>query len=93
MGGAEMAHAKPKFIPSPRPWNEYQVAARLNRGSEWFRVNRAALEAEGFPRKDRLLDGWDSKAIEAWLDRRSGLLTPVNDAESQALEAIRARAN
>ncbi len=85
-----MSNAKPKFVPAPRPWNEYQVAARLNRGTEWFRVNRKALEAEGFPRKDPLLDGWDSKAIEVWLDRRSSLaIDAAHDAESQALEAIR----
>jgi hypothetical protein len=85
-----MPKPKPHFIPQPRPWNEFQVAARLNRGVEWLRKHRSALEQEGFPRKDPLLDGWDSKAIEEWLDRRSGLeASPAINAEAQALEAIR----
>lgn len=86
-----MAHAKPKFIPSPRSWNEFQVATRLNRGTEWFRSNRKALEAEGFPSRDTLLDGWDSKAIEAWMDKRSGLGASINYAEHKMLEAVRGR--
>jgi len=88
-----MAHAKPKFTPPPRSWNEYQVATRLNRGTEWFRSNRQRLESEGFPSRDTLLDGWDSKAIEAWMDRRSGLNESGNDAERKMLEAIRGRKN
>jgi len=85
-----MPKPKPQFTPTPRPWNEFQVASRLNRGVEWLRKSRAALEAEGFPRKDLLLDGWDSKAIETWLDRRSGLDdVPYNNAEAKALEALR----
>ena len=31
------------------------------------------LEAQGFPRKNQLLDGWDSKAVELWLDRMAGI--------------------
>ncbi len=90
-----MPKPKPRFVPNPRPWNEFQVAARLNRGVEWFRKHRMTLEVEGFPRKDPLLDGWDSKAIEEWLDRRSGLSTStLLNAETQALEAVRrARTN
>ena len=31
------------------------------------------LEAQGFPPKNALLDVWDSKAVELWLDRMAGL--------------------
>lgn len=88
-----MTTPKPRYIPPPRAWNEAQVAARLNRGLEWFRKNRVTLEKDGFPRKDTLLDGWDSKAIDLWMDRRSGLVLAANDAENQLLGAIHARAS
>jgi hypothetical protein len=84
---------KPKYTPAPRPWNEAQVAARLNRGVEWFRRSKALLEAQGFPQKDDLLNGWDSKAIEMWMDRRSRIELPANDAEGELLGAIHARAH
>jgi hypothetical protein len=45
-------------------------AERLGKSLAWFRVNRARLEREGFPAKDRLM-GLTLKAdVEAWLDRR-----------------------
>ena len=68
-----MSRPKPQFTPDPRTWNEYQVACRFNKGVEWFRTHRRGLERAGFPLFDELVDGWDSRAIEAWFDRRSGL--------------------
>lgn len=89
-----MAAPKPRYTPSPRVWNEFQVASRLNHGLEWFRKNRSELEGkDGFPGKDNRLGGWDSKAIELWLDRRSGLDLPANNAEGELLRVIRARAS
>jgi hypothetical protein len=88
-----MTAPKPRYTPDPRYWNEFQVAARLDKGLQWFQRHKATLEAEGFPRKDSLLGGWDSKAIEMWMDERSGLDLPSNTAEAQALKALRARAS
>lgn len=88
-----MTVPKPKHTPRPRPYNEFQVAARLNKGVKWFKDHQAMLEAQGFPKRDKLLGGWDSKAIEVWMDARSGLDLPANDAEAQALKALRARAS
>lgn len=88
-----MSVAKPKFTPAPRPWNEIQVAARLNRGPEWFRRHREALESQGFPKRDALFEAWDSVAIERWMDRRSGLDLPENQDEAAALKIIHARAS
>lgn len=46
------------------------VALRFGRTVQWFRQHRAALEIEGFPRKDRLV-GMTLKAdVDAWLARR-----------------------
>ncbi len=69
-----MSRTKPAFIPTPRVvTSPVQVATFLGRSEEWFRQRRERLEADGFPRKDRLLDGWDLDAINAWLDKRAGL--------------------
>lgn len=89
-----MTRRKPDFLPDPRAWNEFQVACRLNRGLRWFQENRVQLEKGGFPRKDDLLGGWDSKAIERWMDARSGLDLAANSDEAAALNALaRARAS
>ena len=82
-----MTKAKPKYTPDPRAWDDYQVAARLNKGVVWFNTHRSELEAAGFPRFDDLLGGRDANAIEAWFDRRSGLGQAASD-EQAILEAI-----
>ena len=56
-----------------RIWSQEEVAIRLHKTSEWFRRKRTMLEAQGFPHKNQLLDGWDSKAVELWLDRMAGI--------------------
>ncbi len=77
-----MSRAKPSYIPTPRTWDAFQVAARLGKGREWLKAHRQELEADGFPRYDDLLHGWDANAIEAWLDKRSGLATVENDEQA-----------
>lgn len=73
-----MSEAKPAFLPECRIWTAHQVAARLGWSDNKFRTWRLRLEAQGFPRRDELLAGWDGDAIQAWLNRRSGL-TLVDD--------------
>lgn len=77
-----MSRAKPDFTPSPQVWNAYQVAAFLNISEETFRTRRPMLEAAGFPRYDTVMAGWYSGAIERWMDRRSGLVSSVNDEQA-----------
>ena len=87
-----MSRPKPTFTPDPRAWTEYQVAARLNLSEGTFKRRRAELEETGFPRYDELLGGTDSKAIEAWLDTRSGIGgDPLSQATEAALTAVRGR--
>jgi hypothetical protein len=47
------------------------LAHYLGHSSSWLRVHYPELRAQGFPRRDDLLDGWDLKAVDEWLDRRS----------------------
>ncbi len=68
-----MSQSRPKFTPTPRVWSEFQVACRLGKCESWLATHRPRLEAEGFPPRDPLLGGTDADAVEAWLDRRSGI--------------------
>jgi hypothetical protein len=69
-----MSRRKTSYMPTPRVvTSPAQVANFLGRSEEWFRQRRETLEADGFPLKDGLLDGWDIDAINAWLDKRAGL--------------------
>ena len=68
-----MTRTRPRYTPTPRIWNEFQVATHLNCGETKFAEIRPRLEAMGFPQYDNILGGRDANAIEAWLDKRSGL--------------------
>lgn len=81
-----MTPPRPKFTPEPRILNEFQVACRLGWATSTFRDRKEGLESKGFPRRDRLLGGWDVAAIEQWLDRRSGVGAPSSGREW--LEAV-----
>ena len=64
-------------MPEPRFWNQGQVCARLGMGEETFRKRRVYLERRGFPPKNADFNGWDSVAVERYLDRQSGLINDV----------------
>jgi transcriptional regulator with XRE-family HTH domain len=66
--------AKPKFMPEPRGWTQEQVATRLGVSLSWFSENRETLYSAGLPRADKLTGRTDSKAVERWMDLRSGLI-------------------
>lgn len=76
-----MARPKPRFTFSPRLMTALDVATYLNRSEQWFAMKREKMEASGFPRPDPLLGLYDQRAIDLWLDRRSGLVaaSPAND--------------
>mgnify|MGYP003655150724 FL=1 len=74
-----MSTVKFKPVPEPRGWTQAQVAARLGRSSSWLRKNKDALYRNGMPRPDPLLgNATDSKALEAWMDHRSGLTAQLS---------------
>ena len=74
-----MSRSRPKYTPEPRIWTAFQVATRLGKSETWFRGNLKKLRDEGFPEYDLLLQGWDADAVEAWMDRRSGLMNDAPD--------------
>jgi predicted DNA-binding transcriptional regulator AlpA len=58
----------PRLLSAPR------LAAYLGRSPSWLYEHLPELRARGFPAKVEVFDAWDRRAVDAWLDRRSGLL-------------------
>lgn len=70
-----MTAAKAKHTPDPRYWTDVQVAARLNMSVSYFASQKLSLYRAGMPQPDGLFGGkTDAKALEAWCDRRAGLI-------------------
>lgn len=66
---------RPRPAIEPRDWDTYQVACYLGRSESWLRANlRQLVLREGFPKKDPVLDTFDSEAVKQWRDRRSGFV-------------------
>jgi len=59
---------------SPRIKPKSAVAKRLGICVATFDKRLPDLREQGFPLYDDLLGGYDMKAIDDWLDRRSGIL-------------------
>ncbi|MBO6807545.1 hypothetical protein [Thalassospira sp.] len=76
-----VARKIPKFVPDPRYWTDWQLAHHL--GCSPNTMHRKIAKLDGFPKKDSDF-GWDSVAIEAYLNRRSGLT--LNDATNENSE-------
>ena len=83
-----MARVKTEFMPETRMLKSYQVANILNMGPGTFSSRIAALNAKGFPQRDEFLGGWDGKAVQRWLDDRSGLLEASSMSDVEWMEAL-----
>jgi hypothetical protein len=81
-----MTRPRTKFDVSPRGLTENESADYLGLGQTEFKRLLPKLEAEGFPKRDRLTGRRDWKAIEHWWDQRSGLAK--DGAESGLLARI-----
>ena len=81
---------RPRQIPDARIWGQEECAARLNKSVPWFYAHLPRLEQLGFPKKDNVLGGWDSKNIEVWLDHRAAYKTGAS-LEVAMLEAARGK--
>jgi hypothetical protein len=80
---------KPKPLIEPRGWTVAQVAARLGVSASWFSEHREDLYINGFPRPDALTNRTDSRAVERWLDMRSGLAANDDLGFDPFLEGVR----
>lgn len=73
---------------APRIWSAAAVAKRLGMSPGTFGKRQGELSAAGFPMRDPILQGWDSAAVERWLDRRSGLVEHKQVPSGSGLEAV-----
>jgi predicted DNA-binding transcriptional regulator AlpA len=85
-----MPAPKPRPDVTPRGWTAAQVAGRLGVSVSWFHDNRADLHKANFPQCDGLTGRWDSKAIEIWMDKRSGIAANDDLGFDPFLEGVRA---
>ena len=85
-----MTKPRPKFCVLPRFLTDGELSNYLGHSDGWLTpARRALLERHGFPRKDRLIGRTDRRAVDAFLDRRSGLdRDGYDDGLEQRLEAF-----
>ncbi len=74
-----MTRARPRFTLPPRGLTVDESAGYLGLGMTEFTRLLPRLEAEGFPRPDRVTGRRDWKAIENWMDVRAGLAEDGSD--------------
>lgn len=73
-----VAGASIRFAIEPRLVPTAKAARRLHLTAAEFGAKHLALSAAGFPQPCRITGHYDLKAIEAWLDGRSGLSATVH---------------
>ncbi len=74
-----MSRARPRFNLPPRGLTVDESAGYLGLGMTEFTRLLPRLEAEGFPKPDRVTGRRDWKAIENWMDMRAGLAEDGSD--------------
>ena len=85
-----MTRARPKFDLPPRGLIAYESAGYIGLGESEFSRVLPQLEAEGFPKPDPVTGRRDRKAVDIWMDARSGLVGESYDGGlGQRLEALR----
>jgi len=72
--------SSPSIRIEPRLLTASALARYLGRSPSWFYSHEAELRKKGFPDRIRSMNAWDKSAVDAWLDRQSGLL-PASDAQ------------
>lgn len=70
-----MPKPRPKLFDteSPRGLLQREVGWYLGIGESRFRQLKPQLEREGFPKPDSITGRYDRRAIDLWLDQRSGI--------------------
>jgi hypothetical protein len=80
-----------RFSVEPRDVPLAAAARRLGLGETDFRCRLPDLLARGFPPPDLTTGNFDLKAIDAWMDRRSGLGPSTLPLARDAREVVASR--
>ena len=75
-------------VAPPRMVTQGELAWHFGLSVTAFAEKLPALEAEGFPRPDPLLNRYDLRAVDAWMDQRS-FAESNYDGTDERLEAFR----
>lgn len=79
--GSVRRMVKPVIVPiEPRIFTTARLCFYLGRSESWFAEHRVKMEAAGFPMPDPIIGGWDRRAVDHWLDERSGMASTSNGA-------------
>lgn len=79
-------------LPAKRGWTLGQVARRLGVSASRFSEIREALYRAGLPRPDPITGKTDKKAVERYMDQRSGLVDQSDgEGPDLALQRVRER--
>lgn len=79
-----MANAALRYPVEPRDVPPIKAARRLHLTLAEFQTRFSDLRSRGFPAPDPTTGNFDLKAIDLWMDNRSGIrdgLTPTNQAK------------
>lgn len=80
-----------RFIVEPRLIPSTKAARRLHLTLAEFNLKREALYRAGFPQACSVTGHYDIKAIDEWLDRRSGVAGAEEDVMAEARRKLDAR--
>jgi len=72
-----------RFPVEPRDVPTAKAARRLHLTEAEFREKLSALLTRGFPRADETTGMYDLKAIDEWMDKRSGLTMSMGARDSR----------
>jgi hypothetical protein len=75
----DITGANLRYRVDPRDVPPAKAARKLHITIAEFNRSKDDLFARGFPRPDPTTGNYDLKAIEAWMDARSALATPLNN--------------
>lgn len=81
-----------RFPVDPRDVPTVKAARRMGLTVEEFETVKTRLFTRGFPRPDPDTGLYDLKAIEDWMDRRSGLSTALGARDASAVVSARLEA-
>lgn len=77
-----------KTMPDSRFWSESQTASRLGRSVEWLKQHMGELVRAGLPAKDPIVGLYSRERVEAWIDRRAGIVGKGNNEFHEILDVI-----
>jgi len=81
---AHVSVPKSRVAITPRLLSHPELARYIGKSEEWLRVNRARLEALGFPPPHPIFGGTDKQLVDSFLTRTDGIEKTTRRKQSAA---------